>query len=111
MQSLYNWGKEVKDYNYFKYPDGEDQTNKLLYVNRQAMISGMFLGVFDAYILSKPKGVLGFVGRVGFYVVPIMIMGSGFEITKNLACQVTAFNPNVLTHRFRSQFPFKVKKI
>lgn len=90
MQSIYEFFKHARNYDYFTYPDSEDQVNKLLVVNHKAATAGILIATMDVMLVSKPKGVLGFVGRFAYYMGPLMVMASAFEVTKTGLCRVSA---------------------
>lgn len=73
------WPKKPQ---YYAKPDGEDLFGKVLATNRYAFLIGATAGLQDVVLYSKHlKGFQPNMGRVLFYVIPIVGMANAWTFT------------------------------
>ncbi|XP_061720771.1 uncharacterized protein LOC133527670 [Cydia pomonella] len=73
------------NYKYYDSPEGQDIFKKVFVTSKYATMSGLGLGVFDVLMFSHPKGLVGTVGRLAYYVGPAVGMAAAFTVTANVA--------------------------
>jgi NADH dehydrogenase (ubiquinone) 1 alpha subcomplex subunit 11 len=75
-------------YHYYDAPEGEDLTGKMIATNRFALIGALSWAVTDILMLSKPKGYLPTIARMGYFALPAAGMASAFTMTTYAATRI-----------------------
>lgn len=73
---------------YYKKPEGEDYTGKMIATNRHMLLAALPFASVDVLMYSKPVGYLATLARFGRWFVPAMGMATMFTTGVYAACNL-----------------------
>ncbi|XP_021195467.2 NADH dehydrogenase [ubiquinone] 1 alpha subcomplex subunit 11 [Helicoverpa armigera] len=83
---------QLLKYKYYDTPEGQDIFMKTFAASKYAALSGVTLGTLDILMYSHPKGFASTVGRMAWFVGPLVGMAAGFTVTTNAVQNIRGKN-------------------
>uniref|UniRef100_A0A2A4J7G8 NADH dehydrogenase [ubiquinone] 1 alpha subcomplex subunit 11 n=1 Tax=Heliothis virescens TaxID=7102 RepID=A0A2A4J7G8_HELVI len=86
---------QLLKYKYYDTPEGQDIFMKTFAASKYATLAGLAAGTLDVMMFSHPKGFASTVGRMAWFVGPLVGMAAGFTVTTNAVQNIRGKNDMV----------------